>query len=95
MVVYGNKNTSGEVRLENGPENFSRNHTDVFLVDLLPLGDVHQVRIGHDAKGNNPRWHLDRVIVRNKTLNSAPLVFPCGENAVGLIVPLVRQDCLD
>ncbi|GLC44364.1 hypothetical protein PLESTF_000049800 [Pleodorina starrii] len=79
MVIYGNKNTSGEVKLENGPDNFSRNRTDVFLVDLLPLGDVYQLRVGHDAKGNNPRWHLDRVIVRNKTLNSAPLVFPCGQ----------------
>ncbi|GFR41097.1 hypothetical protein Agub_g1741 [Astrephomene gubernaculifera] len=79
LVVYGNKNTSGEVKLENGPDNFSRGRTDTFLVDLLPLGDVHQLRIGHDAKGNNPRWHLDRVVVKNKTANTPPLVFPCGQ----------------
>ncbi|KXZ56858.1 hypothetical protein GPECTOR_1g774 [Gonium pectorale] len=78
LVLYGDKNTSGEVKLENGPDNFSRGRTDTFLVDLLPLGNVHQLRIGHDAKGKNPRWHLDRVIVRDKTANTGPLVFPCG-----------------
>ncbi|KAG2499991.1 hypothetical protein HYH03_002273 [Edaphochlamys debaryana] len=79
MVMYGDKNTSGEVKLENGPENFSRGRTDVFNVDLLPLGNVNSLRIGHDAKGNNPRWHLDRVVVKNKTANTPPLVFPCGQ----------------
>jgi hypothetical protein len=49
------QNTSGEVKLENGPDNFARNRTDVFNVDLLPLGDISQLRIGHDGKGNNPR----------------------------------------
>lgn len=79
MVLYGDKNTSGEVKLENGPDNFARGRTDLFLVDLLPLGAVNQLRVGHDAKGNNPRWHLDRVLLRNKTTNSQTLVFPCGE----------------
>ncbi|PNH12713.1 Lipoxygenase y domain-containing protein 1 [Tetrabaena socialis] len=79
MVIYGDKNTSGEIKLENGPDNFARGRTDVFTADLLPLGDFNSLRIGHDAKGNAPRWHLDHVIVRNKTTNSPPLVFPCGQ----------------
>lgn len=69
-----------------------RGRTDVFNVDLLPLGDIHQLRIGHDAKGNNPRWHLDRVIVKNKTDTAQPtLVFPCG--AAWVMYKLGWQAC--
>ena len=78
LVIYGDQNSSGEVRLENAPDNFSRNKTDVFCVDLPFLGSISQLRIGHDGKGNNPRWHLDRVLIANKTTKSPPLVFPCG-----------------
>jgi hypothetical protein len=66
------------VKLENAPDNFARNKTDVFCVDLPFLGSISQLRIGHDGKGNNPRWHLDRVLIANKTTKSPPLVFPCG-----------------
>lgn len=77
-VVYGDKNTSGEVKLEGRDEDFARGASGVFKVKLMPLGEVSSMRIGHDAKGTMPRWHLDRVTVKNLTLNTAPVVFPCG-----------------
>ncbi|KAG2450199.1 hypothetical protein HYH02_000301 [Chlamydomonas schloesseri] len=78
-VIYGDKNTSGEVKLEGRDEDFARNATGVFKVKLMPLGEVSSMRIGHDAKGTQPRWHLNRVTVKNLTLNTAPVVFPCAQ----------------
>ena len=37
-----------------------------------------QVRIGHDNAGRDKRWHLDRIIITDRTSNTHPVVFPCG-----------------
>uniref|UniRef100_A0A3Q2ZDP0 Lipoxygenase homology PLAT domains 1b n=1 Tax=Kryptolebias marmoratus TaxID=37003 RepID=A0A3Q2ZDP0_KRYMA len=40
---------------------FERGAEDMFIVELEDIGDViEKIRIGHDNRGTNPGWHLDR-----------------------------------
>lgn len=42
-------------------------HCAVFFSQLEDIGDViEKIRIGHDNKGTNPGWHLDRVEIRRQ-----------------------------
>lgn len=39
----------------------------VFFLQLEDVGDViEKIRIGHDNRGTNPGWHLDRVEIRRQ-----------------------------
>ncbi|XP_033890281.3 lipoxygenase homology domain-containing protein 1-like [Acipenser ruthenus] len=60
---------------------FERGAADKFIVELEDVGDViEKIRIGHDGKGINSGWHLDRVEVRRllpKGKGSETAIFPC------------------
>uniref|UniRef100_A0AAY4CCW5 PLAT domain-containing protein n=1 Tax=Denticeps clupeoides TaxID=299321 RepID=A0AAY4CCW5_9TELE len=60
---------------------FERNAEDMFIVELEDVGDViEKIRIGHDNRGPNPGWHLDRVEIRRllrKGKGSETIIFPC------------------
>ncbi|KAE8291828.1 Lipoxygenase-like proteiny domain-containing protein 1 [Larimichthys crocea] len=60
---------------------FERGAEDMFIVELEDIGDVlEKIRIGHDNKGMNPGWHLDRVEIRRqlrKGKGSETTIFPC------------------
>ncbi|XP_056274884.1 lipoxygenase homology domain-containing protein 1 isoform X1 [Pseudoliparis swirei] len=60
---------------------FERGAEDMFIVELEDVGeDIEKIRIGHDNKGSNPGWHLDRVEIRRqlrKGKGSETTIFPC------------------
>uniref|UniRef100_H3CLV0 Lipoxygenase homology PLAT domains 1 n=1 Tax=Tetraodon nigroviridis TaxID=99883 RepID=H3CLV0_TETNG len=60
---------------------FERGAEDMFIVELADVGDViEKIRIGHDNRGVNPGWHLDRVEIRRllrKGKGSETVIFPC------------------
>ncbi|XP_061589573.1 lipoxygenase homology domain-containing protein 1 [Cololabis saira] len=60
---------------------FERGAEDMFIVELEDVGDViEKIRIGHDNRGINPGWHLDRVEIRRllrKGKGSETVIFPC------------------
>nr|XP_020476822.1 lipoxygenase homology domain-containing protein 1-like isoform X2 [Monopterus albus] len=60
---------------------FERGAEDMFIVELEDVGDViEKIRIGHDNRGVNPGWHLDRVEIRRllrKGKGSETAIFPC------------------
>ncbi|XP_023816876.1 lipoxygenase homology domain-containing protein 1 [Oryzias latipes] len=60
---------------------FERGAEDMFIVELEDVGDViEKIRIGHDNRGVNPGWHLDRVEIRRllrKGKGSETTIFPC------------------
>ncbi|KAM9307093.1 lipoxygenase homology domain-containing protein 1 [Pholidichthys leucotaenia] len=60
---------------------FERGAEDMFIVELEDVGDViEKLRIGHDNRGVNPGWHLDRVEIRRllrKGKGSETVIFPC------------------
>ncbi|XP_075955406.1 lipoxygenase homology domain-containing protein 1 isoform X2 [Anarhichas minor] len=60
---------------------FERGAEDMFIVELEDVGEViEKIRIGHDNRGTNPGWHLDRVEIRRqlrKGKGSETTIFPC------------------
>uniref|UniRef100_A0A8C9S0Y2 Lipoxygenase homology PLAT domains 1 n=1 Tax=Scleropages formosus TaxID=113540 RepID=A0A8C9S0Y2_SCLFO len=60
---------------------FERGAEDMFIVELEDVGDViEKIRIGHDNRGINSGWHLDRVEIRRllrKGKGSETVIFPC------------------
>ncbi|KAF7667477.1 hypothetical protein LDENG_00061370 [Lucifuga dentata] len=60
---------------------FERGAEDMFIIELEDVGDViEKIRIGHDNRGTNPGWHLDRVEIRRqlrKGKGSETTIFPC------------------
>ncbi|XP_011477254.1 lipoxygenase homology domain-containing protein 1-like [Oryzias latipes] len=60
---------------------FERGAEDMFIVELEDVGDLlEKIRIGHDNRGTNPGWHLDRVEIRRqlrKGKGSETTIFPC------------------
>ncbi|XP_030006124.1 lipoxygenase homology domain-containing protein 1 [Sphaeramia orbicularis] len=60
---------------------FERGAEDMFIVELEDVGDIiEKIRIGHDNRGVNPGWHLDRVEIRRllrKGKGSETVIFPC------------------
>ncbi len=39
MMIFGDKKASGQIILENSPENFTRGKVDSFMVDLPEMGE--------------------------------------------------------
>ena len=44
-----------------GPEAFKRGKVDWFKLSCQPLGEVAQLKVGHDGSGAHPAWHLLQV----------------------------------
>ncbi|XP_062867638.1 lipoxygenase homology domain-containing protein 1-like [Trichomycterus rosablanca] len=61
---------------------FERGAEDMFIVELEDIGDIiEKIRIGHDNRGLNGGWHLDRVEIRRllrKGKGSETAIFPCN-----------------
>ena len=78
VVLYGARGNTAELRLDNKRENFERGRRDEFRLRAADVGAVEKVRIGHDNCGASSGWHLDKVVVQNRTASdAAPVVFPC------------------
>jgi hypothetical protein len=77
VVINGSLRSSGEVYLENGPENFSRGRTDKFTLSLQDLGVIDRVVVGHSGAGSCPRWHLDKVRCHRRGERAAQVVLTC------------------
>lgn len=46
------------------------------LLQLQDIGDIiEKIRIGHDNRGVNPGWHLDRVEIRRLLRKGKVLIF--------------------
>ncbi|XP_076139289.1 lipoxygenase homology domain-containing protein 1-like [Alosa pseudoharengus] len=60
---------------------FKRAAEDMFIVELEDIGDIiEKIRVGHDNRGVNPGWHLDRIEIRRllrKGKGSETVIFPC------------------
>ncbi|KAI8462529.1 MAG: hypothetical protein J3K34DRAFT_500007 [Monoraphidium minutum] len=78
-VLYGSTGDSGEVALDNHPDNFGRGRLDTFVVWApQDLGQLLRLRIGHDGRGARPRWHLAGAKAVRRGSGEPPATFPCG-----------------
>jgi hypothetical protein len=75
--IYGEKGDSGKKLLEKPGNNFERNQTDDFGLELVDLGEIKKIRIGHDNKGVGASWFLDKVVIEDEK-NNKQWYFLCG-----------------
>lgn len=70
---------SGERLLDNSDNNFERNKTDMFTIEMQDIGAIRAVRIRHDNSGNRPGWYLDKIVVHNNATPNCEWTFPCNK----------------
>eukprot|EP00878_Enallax_costatus_P043853 GHUV01051949.1.p1 GENE.GHUV01051949.1~~GHUV01051949.1.p1 ORF type:complete len:660 (+),score=218.20 GHUV01051949.1:276-2255(+) len=63
-LIGSNGSTSGLQHLQpTGPHTFDQGRVDEFRIRCEALGDLAQLRIGHDGTGSHPAWHIQQVEV--------------------------------
>jgi hypothetical protein len=73
--LMGEDNESGDLVLESGQDDFERDQSDEFILEIPDIGKLKSIRIGHDNSGPGPGWKLDHVLVENM-LTSEQTDFP-------------------
>eukprot|EP00049_Salpingoeca_infusionum_P008102 m.131391 g.131391 ORF g.131391 m.131391 type:complete len:2461 (+) comp13915_c0_seq1:231-7613(+) len=61
----GEDGSTGRVPLENSSKNFSRNRTDVFLLEADNIGALSRLVLGHDNTGSGAGWYVETVKVED------------------------------
>jgi hypothetical protein len=79
--IYGSLGDSGQVKLEEKGA-FKKDSADEFEVELVDVGDITKIRIGHDGAGLGSGWFLNKVVIRNQTtgqevIHSLRCLFVC------------------
>eukprot|EP01046_Picozoa_sp_COSAG06_P033716 COSAG06_NODE_3464_length_5301_cov_4.178201_1_plen_1602_part_01 len=62
--LIGEKDFTGMHKLENSKNNFEKGKVDVFKVNMVDVGPLQKIRIGHDNKGLFSAWFLDKIVVK-------------------------------
>ncbi len=65
-----------QLKLENSKNNFERNATDLFHIELPDLGHIPEVEIGHDNSGLMAGWHCAKVEIDDQTAKTH-FTYPC------------------
>eukprot|EP00775_Hariotina_reticulata_P001782 gene1782-2116_t len=77
IIMHGSDGiNSGQMKLENSKNNFERGAHDVFLLELLDLGELSALDVWHDNKGLAAGWHLEQVVVHQEG-SSRQWTFSC------------------
>lgn len=62
---------------------FKKGTCDKFVLEMDDIGrEITKIRLGHDNKGSDPSWHVDRVEIRrlkDGRKGSKIYVFPCDK----------------
>jgi hypothetical protein len=69
VELISRKSSSGRIPLKDSLTNqnpFERGKKDKFEIRCLDLGNIKKLRIGHDNRGFNSAWNLDKVIVKSQ-----------------------------
>ena len=46
--------------------------TDTFKVECKDVGEVHKLRVGHNGKGAQSGWHLEKIVLYKATQKLTP-----------------------
>ncbi|XP_035377622.1 lipoxygenase homology domain-containing protein 1-like [Electrophorus electricus] len=81
LNVIGDLGDSGERLMfmsKNNVNKFEKGNADEFIIEVVSLGTIRRVRIGHDGRGGGCGWFLDKVVVREEGQpESTSVEFPC------------------
>ena len=76
IQLFGDKNYTKKVRLNDSKAHFKRGQTDVFELNEEDVGALQKIIIGHDGRGVDSGWHLKEVIITAPKLGKT-WTFPC------------------
>lgn len=63
-------------------------HKQILSLQLEDIGDIiEKIRIGHDNRGVNGGWHLDRVEIRRLLRKGKVIHFLCLKVNLDIILP--------
>lgn len=65
--IYGEHGDSGPLRLEGAKNAFERGRVDEFEFDLVDLGAISKLVLGHDNKHLSSGWYGEQATLRNAT----------------------------
>ncbi|RDD41325.1 Lipoxygenase homology domain-containing protein 1 [Trichoplax sp. H2] len=61
----------------NNEEKFHRANMDLFSIDAVQLGQLIKIKIGHNNLNRGEGWHLDKVVIHEKSKPELEYCFPC------------------
>nr|XP_015208901.1 PREDICTED: lipoxygenase homology domain-containing protein 1-like isoform X2 [Lepisosteus oculatus] len=80
IVLFGNQGSSESIPLSATEEKwdpFEKGQVDTFKVKTRSVGTLHKIEIGHDGRGLESGWFLEKVEIVHPQSN-LKLVFPCN-----------------
>ncbi|KAM7540990.1 hypothetical protein Aperf_G00000044779 [Anoplocephala perfoliata] len=86
LLLRGDKGNSGIIPLNDasykngvsGKKKFQSGSTDNFLISVPDIGELKDIRLGHDNSGSSPTWYVERVEVESPETGSI-IEFPCNQ----------------
>ncbi|XP_048764444.2 lipoxygenase homology domain-containing protein 1-like isoform X2 [Ostrea edulis] len=81
ICIYGTRGDTGKRKLfksKTSNDPFQKGAHDVFELEAVSLDEVDRIVIGHDKKGSDPTWFLDKVIIRADDKPDKDYRFNCG-----------------
>ncbi|CAF0768261.1 unnamed protein product, partial [Didymodactylos carnosus] len=64
IQIYGVNGKTDEIKLGNKSDTFERKKVDQFKLEASDVGQIEKIRIGHDSKGFQSGWFLEKVCIR-------------------------------
>uniref|UniRef100_A0A5F8GTD3 Lipoxygenase homology PLAT domains 1 n=1 Tax=Monodelphis domestica TaxID=13616 RepID=A0A5F8GTD3_MONDO len=84
VCLFGDAGDTGErmlchINCRNNMEICQKGNADEYTIEAVTLRKVKRIRVGHDGKGGNSGWFLERVLVREEGQpESDNMEFPCN-----------------
>jgi len=67
MTLFGDKGDSGTITLDGEEDCFERGKRAIFGFELVEMGALTRIKLGHDNAGFFPGWFVATVQVRNES----------------------------
>ncbi|PAA79474.1 hypothetical protein BOX15_Mlig008366g2 [Macrostomum lignano] len=81
IVLFGDSGDSGVVPLQRSKtysDKFERGHCDEFEIELVDIGELKKIKLGHDNSNPRPDWYVEKVEIDCPKLGTSWL-FNVGE----------------
>ncbi|XP_028395068.1 uncharacterized protein LOC114519182 [Dendronephthya gigantea] len=80
LTLFGEHGSSGErplLKSMNHPRRFCRGQVDIFPIDSLYLGELHNIRIGHTKTSPEHGWFLEKIYISEGKKENRVFEFSC------------------
>ncbi|XP_060083246.1 lipoxygenase homology domain-containing protein 1-like [Ylistrum balloti] len=83
ICMHGQRGDTGQRKLVKSETTesavFQQGTMDVFHIEAVSLGELKKITIGHNNRGANPSWFLDKVVVKeDEAATAEEIFFPCN-----------------